>query len=76
MTPELRFRINCLPDGTVVTKDGEYLGTWGTDETDAIYEFTPDGATEPAFCDPFMGYLCEAIANWHERDSKEPDSAP
>lgn len=61
----MRFEINCLPDGAVMTKDGEYLGTWDADETDAIYEFTPDGANEPLLCDPFMGLLCRNIAEWH-----------
>jgi hypothetical protein len=41
--PDLLYPINFLDDGSVVTRDGEYLGTWTTDESDAIYEFTPDG---------------------------------
>jgi hypothetical protein len=61
---ELRFDINLLGDGSVVTRDGEYLGTWDTDETDALYEFTPDGASEPLFFDPFRGPLCQAIEEW------------
>ncbi|KQZ25826.1 hypothetical protein ASD50_20595 [Mesorhizobium sp. Root552] len=69
---ELRFEINLLSDLTVVTKDGEYLGTWDTDESDAFYEFTPDGATEPLICDVFMGYFCKAIANWHARSADVP----
>lgn len=66
-TPELRFAINLLNDGSVVTQDGEYLGTWDTDESDAIYEFTPDGMNTPLLRDPFMGFLCKSIANWHDK---------
>lgn len=67
----LRFRINLLEDGSVVTADGEYLGTWGTDESDAIYEFTPDGDAEPLLFDPFVKFLCEKIENWHAGESIE-----
>jgi hypothetical protein len=62
---ELRYPINLLQDGTVVTKDGEFLGTWGTDESDAIYEFTPDGADSPTLSHPFMRMLCDQIEEWH-----------
>jgi len=62
----LRYEVNCLQDGTVVTKDGEFLGSWGTDESDVIYQFTPDGGAEPLLIDPFMGPLCEKILKWHE----------
>lgn len=65
----LRFAINLLPDLTVVTRDGEYIGTWNTDETDAFYEFTPDGGLKPLFSDPFLGPLCKRIEEWH---SKKP----
>ena len=69
MTDELRYPINLLPDQTVVTRDGEYLGTWDTDESDAFYEFTPDGASVPIFDDPHIGNLCKMIIEWH---SKKP----
>lgn len=62
---ELRFAINLLPDGSVVTMEGEYLGTWDTDETDAFYLFTPVGASEPLFVDPYRWSLCEKIERWH-----------
>jgi hypothetical protein len=62
---QLRFAINLLNDGSVVTRDGEYLGTWAVDETDAFYEFTPDGATEVLLGHPFMGFLCKFIEEWH-----------
>ncbi len=61
-----RFKINLLEDGSVISKDGEYLGTWGTDESDAIYEFTPDGAEDVLFSDPFMGVLCQKVLSWHD----------
>jgi hypothetical protein len=63
-TPELRFSINLLEDLTVVTRDGEYLGTWDTDESDAFYEFTPDGHEQYLLMDPYMGRLCEQIEEW------------
>lgn len=71
MSTDLRYPINLLPDQTVVTKDGEYLGTWDTDETDAFYEFTPDGRSEPIFSDPFVGDLCKMIIEWHSKRSAE-----
>lgn len=58
---ELRFAINLLPDLSVVTREGEYLGTWDTDETDAFYQFTPDEASEPLFVDPYRWSLCDKI---------------
>ena len=62
----LPFRINFLKDGTVVSADGEFLGTWDTDESDAIYEFTPDGHSKPLLCDVLLGPLCKAIEAWHK----------
>lgn len=61
----LRWPINLLEDGSVVTQEGEYLGTWGTDESDAMYEFTPDGAAEPLLCNVFVKFLCDSILQWH-----------
>lgn len=63
--PRLKFIVNLLDDYSVVTADGEYLGTWGTDESDALYEFTPDGADKPLLIDPFFGLLCKKVACWH-----------
>jgi hypothetical protein len=63
--PAPPFAINLLDDGTVITADGEYLGTWGTDESDAFYEFTPDGADAPLLIDPFVKFLCDKIEDWH-----------
>jgi hypothetical protein len=67
----LRYCINLLDDGSVVTADGEYLGTWGADETDAIYEFTPDGEIEPLLTHPHIPFLCEKIENWHNDRLRE-----
>lgn len=51
--------------GVVVTKDGEVVGTWSLVE-DVFYTFTPDGAEEHIFLEPFLGMLCSHIAEWHE----------
>ncbi|MFC3322637.1 hypothetical protein [Mesorhizobium cantuariense] len=67
----LRWPINLLEDGTVVTQEGEYLGTWCTDESDAIYEFTPDGAAEPLLRSGFMKLLCDSIKEWHSQQPAE-----
>lgn len=61
----MRYKINLVDDGSVVTADGEYLGTWQTDESDAFYEFIPDGESAPLFSGVFMGALCKDIENWH-----------
>jgi len=63
--PELKFAINLLGDGSVVTRDGEYLGTWDTDETDAFYQFTPDGGSKPIFSSLYRRPLCDLIEQWH-----------
>ncbi|QRI63625.1 hypothetical protein JQ506_22975 [Shinella sp. PSBB067] len=63
--PTLQYRINLLGDGSVVTADGEYLGTWDTDETDAFYQFFPDGEAKPLFDEAFRGILCGKIHAWH-----------
>lgn len=63
----LRWPINLLEGGAVVTRDGEYLGTWNIDESDAIYEFTPDGAAEPLLMSGFVKLLCDYIEQWHSQ---------
>ncbi len=60
-----RFKINLCDDGSVVTRDGEYLGTWKTDE-DGHPSFTPDGESEVLFFEMWIGMLCQKIADWHE----------
>ncbi len=59
----LRWKINLLEDGSVVTQDGEYLGTWQTDENDHPC-FTPDGETEALLFDVFIPSLCDRIEQW------------
>ncbi|MEP4804774.1 MAG: hypothetical protein ABJZ69_10215 [Hyphomicrobiales bacterium] len=61
----LRFAINLCHDGTVVTKDGEFLGRWEMDENIQPM-FFPDGDEEPLFSRPLIGFLCDDIKNWHE----------
>ncbi|WP_180287299.1 hypothetical protein [Puniceibacterium antarcticum] len=60
-----RFKINLCDDGSVVTRDGEYLGTWKTDEN-GHPSFTPDGESEVLFFETWIGMLCQKIADWHE----------
>ncbi|MBL9046917.1 MAG: hypothetical protein JNK34_06335 [Tabrizicola sp.] len=67
--PQLPYPINLLEDGHVVTKDGEYLGTWTTDESDAFYQFIPDGASEVLMESPFKGQLCRYIIEWLEEQA-------
>lgn len=70
MTKIPEYSINLLPDGTVVTRDGEYLGTWAIDETDAIYMFTPDEANAPAVMATFIPGLCAKIEEYLLRGSQ------
>lgn len=51
--------------GDVVTKDGEVIGTWSSDEND-FHSFTPNGKEEPIFVSPFLGPFCSWVAEWHE----------
>lgn len=67
-TLQLKFEINLLDDGSVVTRDGVWLGEWGTYESDAFYEFTPEGASEPLFMNPYRGALCAAIEQWNSQN--------
>lgn len=60
-----RFKINLCDDGPVVTRDGEYLGTWATDENNHL-SFTPDGESEVLFFEMWKGMLCQKIADWYE----------
>ncbi|WP_306133013.1 hypothetical protein [Roseivivax marinus] len=67
---ELPFRINLCTDGSVVTRDGDVIGTWQVD-ADGFPSFYPEGATEPLLFHPFMPVLCDDIAEWYERESGE-----
>ncbi len=87
-TVELRYPINLMgaeggaENGDVVTRDGEFLGTWSfakdeAEETGTFY-FTADGEAEPKFSEsvPFltsgmltglaMSNLCRSIRDWHD----------
>lgn len=61
----LRWNIKLLSDGSVVTHDGEYLGTWQCDENDHP-SFTPEGQTEPLLFDVFVQSLCDQIEEWRQ----------
>jgi hypothetical protein len=66
-----RFKINLCDDGSVVTNDGEYLGTWEMDEN-GHPSFTPDGETDVLFFEMWVGLLCQKIAGWHEAQDQAP----
>jgi hypothetical protein len=66
-----RFKINLCDDGSVVTRDGEYLGTWEMDENDHP-SFTPDGEAEVLLFEMWIGLLCQKIADWHEAQDHAP----
>lgn len=70
LSEPLRFKINLCNDGSVVTKDGEYIGTWEMDENEHP-SFFPTGASEPLFFDVWVGMLCERIREWHEANTGE-----
>ncbi|KQU92850.1 hypothetical protein [Devosia sp. Root105] len=59
----LRYRINLLEDGSVVSDDGEYLGIWDTDENDHP-SFYPDGHAEALLFDVSIPALCWRIEEW------------
>lgn len=60
-----RYNINLMDGGSVITKDGEYLGTWEADENDHP-SFMPDGASEPLFFEMGTGLLCAKIDEWRK----------
>ena len=70
MQPTLRWKINLLDDGSVVTQDGEYLGTCEFDENDHP-SFTPDGETEALFFDVMIPRLCDRIEEWRKSRSTD-----
>ena len=69
----LRFNINLVEDGSVITEDGEYIGSWELDENGFAY-FTPDGSSEVMLTDPFVGLLCKQIEDWHYENGKNIES--
>lgn len=57
--------------GDVITvADGEIIGTWSV-EDGAFYTFTPLGATEHLFFDPFLGRMCVEMREWLEAREME-----
>ena len=61
----LKFKINLIDDGSVITEDGEFIGMWEPDEDGFVY-FMPDGQNEIRLCNPFVGLLCKKIEDWYE----------
>lgn len=70
LSEPLRFKINLCEDGSVITKDGEYIGTWSMDDNEHP-AFIPDGATETLFYSPWVGLLCQEIREWYEAKAGE-----
>jgi hypothetical protein len=59
----LKYAINLVENGDVITIDGEYLGTWEIDE-DRVFNFTADGETSTTLTNVFVGLLCRDIKEW------------
>ena len=90
-TVELRYPINLMgaedgaENGDVVTRDGEFLGTWSFEKDEAeetgMLHFTADGEVEPKFSEGVafltsglltglaMSNLCRSIRDWHDGQS-------
>ena len=66
----LVYPINLCDDGSVVTGDGELIGTWGMDQYDAP-SFAPDRRTAPMLEVPRVGLLCMRIRDWYEKETGE-----
>jgi hypothetical protein len=66
----LKFPINLCDDGTVVTRDGEFIGDWTVDQYDFV-SFTPDGLTVASVEAPTAGLLCMQIRSWYENATGE-----
>lgn len=69
----LPFKINLCDDGSVVTDEGEIIGTWQMDEN-AHPSFFPNGSSEPLFFDVFVGLLCKQIGEWHDANTAKARS--
>lgn len=70
----LPFKVNLCDEGSVVTKDGEIIGTWQMDENGQL-SFFPNGSSEPLFFEEFLGLLCEKIREWHAANTGRATSA-
>lgn len=49
----------------ITTADGEIIGSWSLVD-DVFYTFTPNGAQNHLYFEPFLGIMCMKIADWHE----------
>lgn len=85
---DLTYPINLIgladgsSSGDVLTRDGEYLGTWRLDRDEqndqGVLHFIEDGSAEPMFTEAIplldsgmlfgraMSDLCAAIRDWHD----------
>ena len=59
----LKYPIDLIENGDVITIVGEYLGTWEIDE-DRLFNFTADGETRTTLTNVFVGLLCRDINEW------------
>lgn len=50
--------------GDVITRDGEFLGTWHYNSSEFWFSFIPDGETEPAVDGVSVRELCYRISGW------------
>lgn len=66
----LLYPINLCDDGSVVTRDGEVVGTWAMDQYETP-SFVPDGMTVPLLETPLVGLLCMQIREWYEGKTGE-----
>lgn len=88
---ELKYPINLVgmdtgdTTGDVVTKHGEFVGTWALredpDTCSGVLTFMEDGGSEPIFSEAIgvvdsglhrgvaMSQLCAAIRDWHDAES-------
>ena len=66
----LVYPINLCDDGSVVTRDGELIGTWAVDQYASV-SFTPEGKTVTIFVAPLVGLLCMMVRDWYEQKTGE-----
>ncbi len=62
----LVYPVNLCDDGSVITNDGEYLGTWSMDEHHHP-SFTPDGEGKALLSSVLVGLLCNDIRDWRAK---------
>jgi hypothetical protein len=66
----LKFPINLCDDGSVVTRDGVFIGRWSMDQYE-FASFTPDGSMMHLMEAPTVGLLCMNIRTWYEEETGE-----